>query len=71
MLLRFPVLPASYLLRSDQFVRRPDSDIAWMRPQHCWLLVFVSHRWETAGHPDPGGRQHRGLAALVTDLCDL
>jgi hypothetical protein len=68
---RFRILPASYLLRHDRFARMQDSDIEWMDPRRCWLLIFVSHRWETPEHPDPAGRQHRALAALVTGLCDL
>jgi len=67
----FRILPASYLLRSHHFARAQDSDIEWLKPRQCWLLIFVSHRWETVGHPDPDGRQHRALAALVTGLCDL
>jgi hypothetical protein len=68
---RFRILPASYLLRHDHFGRMQDSDIEWMDPRRCWLLIFVSHRWETPEQPDPPGRQYRALAALVTGLCDL
>ena len=71
MLRRFRILPASYLLRDDHFSRPQDSEIEWLKPRQCWLLIFVSHRWETAGHPDPDGRQHRALAALVSALCEL
>lgn len=70
-LLRFRILPASYLFRDDHFGRPQDSDIEWLKPRQCWLLIFVSHRWEIAGHPDPDGRQHRALTALVSALCDL
>lgn len=68
---RFPFVPASDLLRSHQFVRRQDSGAGWMAAEQCWLLLFVSHRWETRQHPDPSGRQHRAVARLVSDLCDL
>jgi hypothetical protein len=71
LLLRFPCLPASALLRSDRFVRRQDSGAQWMGAEQCWLLIFVSHRWETRRHPDPCGRQHRAVTRLVSDLCDL
>jgi hypothetical protein len=68
---RFSVLPASWLFESDRFVRQQDADIEWMSPEECWLLLFVSHRWETLQHPDPTGQQHRALTALVTAMCDL
>jgi hypothetical protein len=71
LLLRFQVLPASHLFRAGHFARRQEIDTEWMRPEQCWLLIFVSHRWETLRHPDPAGRQWRTLAKLVSDLCDL
>lgn len=69
--LRLSFLPASDLLRSDHFVRRQDSDAEWMAAEQCWLRLFVSHRWETPGHPDPCGRQHGAVTTLVSNLCDL
>jgi len=70
-LLRFQALPASHLFGGDHFVRRQEIGADWIRPDQCWLLIFVSHRWETLRHPDPAGRQWRALARLVSDMCDL
>jgi hypothetical protein len=71
LLRRFAVLPASYVLTSDHFARWQDTKAEWMRPRQCWLLLFVSHRWESQGDPDPDGRQHRALRELISDLCAL
>jgi hypothetical protein len=40
------------------------------------LLLFVSHRWETAAHPDPTGRQIKAIRtgltlALCTAIADV
>jgi hypothetical protein len=67
---RFWVLTAGDLLRMESFRRRQDLEVEPMAPENCHLLLFISHRWETAEHPDPSGRQLAALKSMIHLLCD-
>lgn len=67
---RFWFLKAGDLLRMESFRRRQELEVEPMAPENCHLLLFISHRWETAEHPDPSGRQLAALKSLIHLLCD-
>lgn len=67
---RFYVLRASDVLRMKSLQRRQDLKIQPMAPEHCHLLLFISHRWETTSHPDPTGKQLAALKSLIQFICD-
>jgi hypothetical protein len=67
---RFYFLAARDVLRMGSFRRRQDLRVEPLAREDCHLLLFISHRWETPGHPDPTGRQLGALKALIHLVCD-
>lgn len=67
---RFHILKASDVLQMETFQRRQELEVEPMVPENCYLLLFISHRWETANHPDPTGKQLAGLKSLIHFICD-
>lgn len=58
------------MLRMNKFRCRQELEIEWMKPEDCFLLLFISHRWETLEHPDPEARQLNALKFLIRLICD-
>ena len=71
---RFRILRASHLLQTSgpipsytELSRAPQS--AWFDPADPpKAVLFISHRWKTAHHPDPGGEQAAAIRTLLMNL---
>jgi len=68
------VLPLRSLIELDGIVRQQEllSNVKWMSPEDDPLLIiFVSHRWEHASHPDPYGTQLQTLKQFARAFLDV
>lgn len=68
---QFHIMPAASILKMTAMSRHQDirDTTPWMMAETRPLaLLYISHRWKTLRHPDPGGRQLRALQVFINRL---
>jgi hypothetical protein len=70
----FRVMKIKDLLRipSIQKEQELNESVEWMRiSDDPMMIIYISHQWESAEHPDPRGRQLAAIKQLARNLIDV